>query len=68
MFPLAGSPRVGTLVVGNTPTNSAVAPSFSPGSYCCFFYASGVFAAHVRAAGLVYAQSVADGLKSQSAD
>ena len=35
-------------------------------SCCGFFYASGVFAAHVRAAGLVDAQSVADGLQSQS--
>ena len=53
-------------VVGSTLTSLSAAPGFSLTSYCGFFYASGVFAAHVRAAGLVYAQSVADGLKSQS--
>ena len=51
--------------MGSTLTSLSDAPGFSLTS-CGFFYASGVFAAHVRAAGLVYAQSVADGLKSQS--
>ena len=37
-------------VVGSTPTSLPVAPSFSPGSYCCFFYASGAARVCVRLA------------------